>query len=159
VTDPVVQPGPDDDWQQKIIADAIARGYRVSGDEPDAILLASARADLAGHPLRRLAEAMADDLQAHASQPVSRGTCAALARAAACAPYPKVGEGTARNFARAALEAAWPLLAEHAAASERAQAAFGELARAVTAGGDDIEVYQVMAAVSCFTQDWWKTHG
>jgi hypothetical protein len=85
VTDPVVQPGPDDDWQQKIIADAIARGYRVSVDEPDAILLASARADLAGHPLRRLAEAMADDLQAHASQPVSRGTCAALARAAACA--------------------------------------------------------------------------
>ena len=72
------------DWRDEMISAGKAAGLDVSRDEPDALLMAANRnACPPGSVYDRLADALADDIEKHAPVPVSRATCAALARSAA----------------------------------------------------------------------------
>ncbi len=72
------------DWRDKLISEANAAGHRASRDEPDSVLLADARNCLVpGGRADRLADNLADDLEAKAPAPITRAVCATLVRAAA----------------------------------------------------------------------------
>jgi len=76
------------DWHDEVIEAAegagMAAGLILSRDLPDAILMANNRTLCPpGSIWDRLAEDLAADLEKHAPVPVTRATCAALARSAA----------------------------------------------------------------------------
>lgn len=74
----------DRDWRDEIIDAANAAGLNAARDCPDAILMADNRNRCKpGSIYDQLAESLAADLASKAPEPVTRATCAALARAAA----------------------------------------------------------------------------
>lgn len=74
---------PDRDWRDDAIDAANAAGLKASRNEPDAILMVDARNNLIpGGIADLLAEALANDLEAKAPEPISRATAAVLVRAA-----------------------------------------------------------------------------
>lgn len=72
------------DWRETVVNAARAAGHKADMDAPDSVLMADHRNLLEpGSVLDGLAGNLADDLAGHASEPVTRATCAALSRAAA----------------------------------------------------------------------------
>ncbi len=74
---------PERDWRDDLAAAARKAGIPASVDEPDAILMAETRNLLKpGGTLDQIAENLAADLEAHATEPITRAMCAVMLRAA-----------------------------------------------------------------------------